>query len=141
MIRRPPRSTLTDTLFPYTTLFRSEEGNEKDAGDKRSREYSAGPDRRACAKDTAYRLSRHDAADDGRGLCDPGQRDRARWPPHRRLEGRANRGRTGRSLRRQPADRPELRRRNWRWLRRRTRNSRPFRTPPPPPGRGGPFLP
>src|SRR3546814_13245859 len=22
-IRRPPRSTLTDTLFPYTTLFRS----------------------------------------------------------------------------------------------------------------------
>src|SRR3546814_5669059 len=24
MIRRPPRSTRTDTLFPYTTLFRSE---------------------------------------------------------------------------------------------------------------------
>src|SRR3546814_10407291 len=24
MIRRPPRSTHTDTLFPYTTLFRSE---------------------------------------------------------------------------------------------------------------------
>src|SRR3546814_8860567 len=23
MIRRPPKSTLTDTLFPYTTLFRS----------------------------------------------------------------------------------------------------------------------
>src|SRR3546814_14297080 len=23
MLRRPPRSTLTDTLFPYTTLFRS----------------------------------------------------------------------------------------------------------------------
>ena len=23
MIRRPPRSTLADTLFPYTTLFRS----------------------------------------------------------------------------------------------------------------------
>src|SRR3546814_7101938 len=28
MIRRPPRSTRTDTLFPYTTLFRS-----TDAGD------------------------------------------------------------------------------------------------------------
>src|SRR3546814_3114454 len=27
MIRRPPRSTRTDTLFPYTTLFRS-----RDAG-------------------------------------------------------------------------------------------------------------
>src|SRR3546814_9251396 len=26
MIRRPPRSTRTDTLFPYTTLFRSDEG-------------------------------------------------------------------------------------------------------------------
>src|SRR3546814_9502533 len=26
MIRRPPRSTRTDTLFPYTTLFRSDGG-------------------------------------------------------------------------------------------------------------------
>src|SRR3546814_19552899 len=26
MIRRPPRSTRTDTLFPYTTLFRSSSG-------------------------------------------------------------------------------------------------------------------
>src|SRR3546814_12049376 len=26
MIRRPPRSTRTDTLFPYTTLFRSTTG-------------------------------------------------------------------------------------------------------------------
>src|SRR3546814_19183152 len=26
MIRRPPRSTRTDTLFPYTTLFRSKPG-------------------------------------------------------------------------------------------------------------------
>src|SRR3546814_1176954 len=26
MIRRPPRSTRTDTLFPYTTLFRSRGG-------------------------------------------------------------------------------------------------------------------
>src|SRR3546814_20554607 len=35
MIRRPPRSTRTDTLFPYTTLFRSHavpaEGRRKDA--------------------------------------------------------------------------------------------------------------
>src|SRR3546814_12769871 len=27
MIRRPPRSTRTDTLFPYTTLFRSIDGD------------------------------------------------------------------------------------------------------------------
>src|SRR3546814_18313082 len=26
MLRRPPRSTRTDTLFPYTTLFRSDAG-------------------------------------------------------------------------------------------------------------------
>src|SRR3546814_16796993 len=34
MIRRPPRSTRTDTLFPYTTLFRSHRigGIEKKAG-------------------------------------------------------------------------------------------------------------
>src|SRR3546814_20464937 len=31
MIRRPPRSTRTDTLFPYTTLFRSHwQGGEPD---------------------------------------------------------------------------------------------------------------
>src|SRR3546814_16687433 len=28
MIRRPPRSTRTDTLFPYTTLFRSDDSIE-----------------------------------------------------------------------------------------------------------------
>src|SRR3546814_4742325 len=30
MIRRPPRSTRTDTLFPYTTLFRSESEADED---------------------------------------------------------------------------------------------------------------
>src|SRR3546814_10529790 len=36
MIRRPPRSTRTDTLFPYTTLFRSEErvGKAQNDGDR-----------------------------------------------------------------------------------------------------------
>src|SRR3546814_5375113 len=34
MIRRPPRSTRTDTLFPYTTLFRSDPatGRDRDCG-------------------------------------------------------------------------------------------------------------
>src|SRR3546814_3803881 len=32
MIRRPPRSTRTDTLFPYTTLFRSVGGSEQRSG-------------------------------------------------------------------------------------------------------------
>src|SRR3546814_7414642 len=33
MIRRPPRSTRTDTLFPYTPLFRSPDGAERPAAD------------------------------------------------------------------------------------------------------------
>src|SRR3546814_9890620 len=38
MIRRPPRSTRTDTLFPYTTLFRSVVGVREDIA------YRAVPD-------------------------------------------------------------------------------------------------
>src|SRR3546814_4419961 len=36
MIRRPPRSTRTDTLFPYTTLFRSRDvaSDELDLGEE-----------------------------------------------------------------------------------------------------------
>src|SRR3546814_5942012 len=41
MIRRPPRSTRTDTLFPYTTLFRSLHHLPA-----RRRRQSAGPPRR-----------------------------------------------------------------------------------------------
>src|SRR3546814_8248221 len=39
MIRRPPRSTRTDTLFPYTTLFRS--GQEGRGGRRGSRRGGA----------------------------------------------------------------------------------------------------
>src|SRR3546814_16454811 len=35
MIRRPPRSTRTDTLFPYTTLFRSRGSAALKAADRR----------------------------------------------------------------------------------------------------------
>src|SRR3546814_20807808 len=34
MLRRPPRSTRTDTLFPYTTLFRSDAGAQVEVGDE-----------------------------------------------------------------------------------------------------------
>src|SRR3546814_9672457 len=37
MIRRPPRSTRTDTLFPYTTLFRSEAVQQRQHADRRNR--------------------------------------------------------------------------------------------------------
>src|SRR3546814_16683606 len=36
MIRRPPRSTRTDTLFPYTTLFRSHRGSLADRNERGS---------------------------------------------------------------------------------------------------------
>src|SRR3546814_6737426 len=37
MIRRPPRSTRTDTLFPYTTLFRSVDRNGEIGGGRGTR--------------------------------------------------------------------------------------------------------
>src|SRR3546814_3814596 len=42
MIRRPPRSTRTDTLFPYTTLFRSDEGGGCYIGKKLLTDYVRG---------------------------------------------------------------------------------------------------
>src|SRR3546814_15528828 len=43
MIRRPPRSTRTDTLFPYTTLFRSGPSRKKcGVGAARSRRRGHG---------------------------------------------------------------------------------------------------
>src|SRR3546814_2753540 len=41
MIRRPPRSTRTDTLFPYTTLFRSLASGETCARIARNLDLSA----------------------------------------------------------------------------------------------------
>src|SRR3546814_15721639 len=52
MIRRPPRSTRTDTLFPYTTLFRSVArlarslvlaGEIERIGERRRRRWAARP--------------------------------------------------------------------------------------------------
>src|SRR3546814_1867153 len=41
MIRRPPRSTRTDTLFPYTTLFRS--GSRKSGASAGRRRWPRSP--------------------------------------------------------------------------------------------------
>src|SRR3546814_14582442 len=50
MIRRPPRSTRTDTLFPYTTLFRSpaDTGDDRDAFDRPYHVRRERIDRRRC---------------------------------------------------------------------------------------------
>src|SRR3546814_15506845 len=62
MIRRPPRSTRTDTLFPYTTLFRSVSavaGGSDDADDHAER-------RRASARGkTGYKRQRYIAKSHG----------------------------------------------------------------------------
>src|SRR3546814_12732109 len=50
MIRPPPRSTRTDTLFPYTTLFRSAEPARPVAGHHRRRREPPGVARRPCAR-------------------------------------------------------------------------------------------
>src|SRR3546814_10316969 len=41
MIRRPPRSTRTATLFPYTTLFRSQTGDKELADDNSNAQLAA----------------------------------------------------------------------------------------------------
>src|SRR3546814_5506948 len=42
MVRRPPRSTRTDTLFPYTTLFRSAVPRDDLAFDGRMKDLAKG---------------------------------------------------------------------------------------------------
>src|SRR3546814_10770796 len=66
MSRRPPRSTRTDTLFPYTTLFRSARGGRGDRGTGRR-------DRRNAVLDSAGRRDprRADPQPDAVRLPDP----------------------------------------------------------------------
>src|SRR3546814_1535473 len=80
MIRRPPRSTRTDTLFPYTTLFRS----------GRRAPYSTGPGR----KPAEDRRSGHGEKEGRRSWSGLSLSDAARTPyrrggPPRRREARS----------------------------------------------------
>src|SRR3546814_15493978 len=95
MIRRPPRSTRTDTLFPYTTLFRSEGLRTLVGGARLCRAAARtwqfrGADRRAGREDIDRGGTR-----DGRG--DP-PREEARDAARARRGGSVGRGV------RQPAD-------------------------------------
>src|SRR3546814_4974644 len=47
MVRRPPRSTRTDTLFPYTTLFRSQHGSGRGRDPGRRRDAGSAPELRS----------------------------------------------------------------------------------------------
>src|SRR3546814_10250165 len=80
MIRRPPRATRTDTLFPYTTLFRSQErrGSRQGAGGLARQESGEG------RRD----VERHRAAGDDDVARPPPERGRAEEDPQpRRLGG------------------------------------------------------
>src|SRR3546814_2705707 len=79
MIRRPPRSTRTDTLFPYTTLFRSrrDQGVRGVGGGDGSDRSRARNLHRPCAPDA------EDRRGGGRRLC---RRQQGDQPRERRSE-------------------------------------------------------
>src|SRR3546814_4841626 len=58
MIRRPPRSTRTDTLFPYTTLFRSVAAAAAIHADRRHGRTQPTHDRGGKSANTHHRQSR-----------------------------------------------------------------------------------
>src|SRR3546814_1510510 len=64
MLRRPPRSKLTDTLFPYTTLFRSSAGTDAGAELDRQRDYSSPPSIDRCGD--FYLSGRRDGEEQGK---------------------------------------------------------------------------
>src|SRR3546814_15190932 len=89
MIRRPPRSTRTDTLFPYTTLFRSVD----DGRERRRREEIAQrlqfPDDTGERARRALLLVKADGQESGEHRLsdfpvDPGPGDADELGPHRR---------------------------------------------------------
>src|SRR3546814_13491057 len=99
MIRRPPRSTRTDTLFPYTTLFRSHRYRAREVRLPPRRPASAGVRRRA----------RHRVAAAGVDALRLGQGRREgahRRTPARRRVGDAGAGRTARTVRRAAVKQP-----------------------------------
>src|SRR3546814_12519264 len=88
MLRRPPRSTRTDTLFPYTTLFRSalRGGGRRrrllPGGGGARRERLPGPDRRhpraAHRREALLHLRGHQAGEVGPAAARAAARRRCR---------------------------------------------------------------
>src|SRR3546814_9652249 len=96
MIRRPPRSTRTDTLFPYTTLFRSRRDKPDDAGNgagarrvRDSRERGRARDHRdGFGTDDASARRRRDAGGAVPNAARPRRRGRGNCQ-HCRVSGRS----------------------------------------------------
>src|SRR3546814_12783690 len=94
MILRPPRSTRTDTLFPYTTLFRSDHvdlGAGVGAGYDRAKSHGIGT--RNVEHEEARRALRHGRPDfGGDARLDRRKRDEQREAKTERDHERAGRG-------------------------------------------------
>src|SRR3546814_18651861 len=100
MIRRPPRSTRTDTLFPYTTLFRSARAAGAAAarflGPDRTRPQEGAEDRRRFRPSAAARggaaINYHPSGRRARGVAlrieGPGGADVGGRGVHRRRQAR-----------------------------------------------------
>src|SRR3546814_1785579 len=78
MIRRPPRSTRTDTLFPYTTLFRSRDGDDGRRGRRDARPFA----RRARGRIAAGHILRRQGPAHVRGAARRQPRRNARSEEH-----------------------------------------------------------
>src|SRR3546814_20502046 len=92
MIRRPPRSTRTDTLFPYTTLFRSDWPLERVDG--------VPPKTVNPPPAIAERIRREQAQVSAARTRDDDRADFAApfiWPVKGRISGRFGRGQIGRA--------------------------------------------
>src|SRR3546814_20268809 len=74
MIRRPPRSTRTDTLFPYTTLFRSCDRRRRRRSMARYLPHVVDSSRRQ-AQSQAFGTDRELAAQFGREIARKAQRE------------------------------------------------------------------
>src|SRR3546814_20028235 len=81
MIRLPPRSTRTDTLFPYTTLFRSSQGDEPHHRLDREQQQHRLQRERAVEQilDAVIACAEHARFDDP---ADPHHDGAERGPPH-----------------------------------------------------------
>src|SRR3546814_2294826 len=86
MIRRPPRSTRTDTLFPYTTLFRSQRRDEFVERRSVIRDGKGGGGLALCPfREAAIRVDRGDRREEERRQSGENDEDRS----HSTSTGRA----------------------------------------------------
>src|SRR3546814_1574075 len=91
MIRRPPRTTRTDTLFPYTTLFRSQGDPLGGARPQPDRRWPDAP-----PADPRNDAGAPQGAVEARGpICRKGARRRPQRPPRRHGQSESRREQEG----------------------------------------------